>query len=91
MVHTDELQVVHRTNKVLIDELQAVHRPDEEHSKKAKFCFIRGKYQILDYIHTRLLAVGEWCCTPNSPAFGIYDAYMLGGLRLPLNAFAREI
>lgn len=33
---------------------------------------------------------GEWCCTHN---FGvsIYEAYLLGGLRLPLNDFAREI
>ena len=52
---------------------------------------LRDKYQIPDDIQTCLLVVGEWCCTPNSFAFGIYDAYMLGGLRLPLNAFAREI
>ena len=52
---------------------------------------LRDKYQIPDDIQTRLPVVGEWCCTPNSLALGIYDAYMLGGLRLPLNAFAREI
>ena len=52
---------------------------------------LRDKYQIPDDIQTRLPVVGEWCCTPNSLTLGIYDAYMLGGLRLPLNAFAREI
>ena len=52
---------------------------------------LRDKYQIPDDIQTRLPVVGEWCCTPNSFALGIYNAYMLGGLRLPLNAFAREI
>ena len=32
----------------------------------------------------------EWCCNPR---FGIgdYEADLLGGLRLPLNAFAREL
>ena len=35
---------------------------------------LRGKYQILDDIHTYLPAIGEWCCTPNSPWLGIYDA-----------------
>ena len=52
---------------------------------------LRGKYQIPYDIHTYLPATGEWCCTPNSPGIGIYDAYMLGGLSLPLGAFAREI
>ena len=33
---------------------------------------------------------GEWCCQPCF-GVGIYEAYLLGGLRLPLNAFAREL
>ena len=33
---------------------------------------------------------GEWCCQPRF-GVGIYEAYLLGGLRLPLNAFAREL
>ena len=52
---------------------------------------LRDKYQIPNEVHTCLPALGEWCCTPNSPGVGIYEAYLLGGLRLPLNAFAREL
>ena len=52
---------------------------------------LRDKYQIPNDVQTHLPAVGEWCCTPNSPALGIYDTCMLGGLRLPLNAFSNEI
>ena len=33
---------------------------------------------------------GEWCCQPRF-GVGIYEAYLLGGLKLPLNAFAREL
>ena len=32
----------------------------------------------------------EWCCEPRF-GIGIYEAYLLGGLRLPLNAFIREL
>ena len=52
---------------------------------------LRGKYQIPEDVHTRLIASGEWCCAPQSPGFGICETYLLGGLRLPCNAFAREI
>ena len=52
---------------------------------------LRDKYQILDEINPRPAAPGEWCCTSNSPVIGIYKAYLLWGLRLPLNAFAREL
>ena len=38
----------------------------------------------------RLAVCGEWCCHPRL-GIGIYEAYLLGGLRLPLNAFAREL
>ena len=48
-------------------------------------------YQIPKDIHTRLLALGKWCCTPNSPRVSIYKSYLLGGLRLLLNIFAREL
>ena len=61
------------------------------HQLRGKYQILRGKYQILDDIHTRLPATREWCYNPNFPRLGIYDAYMLGGLRLPFNAFAREI
>ena len=36
------------------------------------------------YIFILLL---KWCCTPNSLWVDFYEAYFLGGLRLPLNAF----
>jgi len=52
---------------------------------------LRGKYQITDEVNPRLATPSEWCCTPNSPGVGIYEAYLLGGLRLALNAFAREL
>ena len=47
-------------------------------------------YQILDYLKPRLAVHGEWCYQPHF-GIGIYEAYLLGGLRLPLNAFAREL
>ena len=47
-------------------------------------------YQILDEFNPRLLVRGEWCCTPRF-RIGVYEAYFLGGFRLPLNAFAREL
>ena len=51
---------------------------------------LRSWYQIPDDLNPRLAIRGEWCCQPH---FGIviYEAYILGGLRLPLNAFAREL
>ena len=48
----------------------------------------RGWYQILDDLNPRLATPVKWCCAPKSRV-GIYEAYLLGGLRLPLNAFAR--
>ena len=47
-------------------------------------------YQIPDDLNPHLVALGEWCCSPNL-GFGVYEAHLLGGLRLPLNAFAWEI
>ena len=57
---------------------------------KAKLNSLRSYYQISDDFNPRLAVRAEWCCNPH---FGvsIYEAYLLGGLRLPLNAFAREI
>ena len=50
----------------------------------------RSWYQIPDDLNPRLAVHGEWCCQPHF-GIGIYEAYLLGGLRLPLNAFAREL
>ena len=47
-------------------------------------------YQIPDDLKHRLAVHGEWCCQPHF-GIGIYVAYLLGGLRLSLNAFAREL
>ena len=51
---------------------------------------LRSWYQILDDLNLRLAIRGEWCCQPRF-GIGIYEAYLLGGLRLPLNAFARKL
>jgi len=51
---------------------------------------IRTWYQILDKLNPRLPVYGEWCCNPHL-GIGIYETYFLGGLRLPLNTFAREL
>ena len=51
---------------------------------------LRSWYQIPDDLNPRLAVRGEWCCNPHF-GIGIYEAYLLGGLRLPLNAFAREL
>ena len=44
---------------------------------------LRSWYQIPDDLNPRLAVHGEWCCNLH---FGIdvYEAYLLGGLRLPL-------
>ena len=51
---------------------------------------LRFKYQILDELNPLLIVLGEQCFTPNS-GVSVYEAYLLEGLRLPLNAFDREI
>ena len=55
-----------------------------------KLDLLKKWYQIPDDLNPRLAVRGEWCCQPHF-GIGIYEAYLLGGLRLPLNAFAREI
>lgn len=53
--------------------------------------YVFFKYQILDDANPHLVAPSEWCCAPNSLGVGIYEAYLLGVLRLPLNVFTREL
>ena len=62
------------------------------HSKtdEKRLASLRSWYQILDDLNPRLAVRGEWCCQPHF-GVGIYKAYLLGGLRLPLNAFVREL
>ena len=50
----------------------------------------RSWYQIPDDLNPWLAIRGEWCCQPCF-GVGVYKAYLLGGHRLPLNAFAREL
>ena len=66
----------------------AVGIPSKTNEKK--LTSLRSLYQILDDLNPRLAIRGEWCSHPRF-GVGIYEAYLLGGLRLPLNAFAREI
>ena len=51
---------------------------------------LREWYQIPDEFNPRLPVRGEWCCNPHF-GIGVYEAYLLGGLRFPLNAFTREL
>ncbi|KAK9997518.1 hypothetical protein SO802_022204 [Lithocarpus litseifolius] len=51
---------------------------------------LRSWYQILDNLNPRLAIHGEWCCNPRFGK-GVYEAYLLEGLKLPFNAFAKEL
>ena len=51
---------------------------------------LKSWYQIPDEFNPRLPVREEWCCNPHF-GIGVYKAYFLGGLRFPLNAFAREL
>ena len=55
-----------------------------------KLDLLKKWYQIPNELNLRLVVCGEWCCQPHF-RIGIYEAYLLGGLRLPLNTFAREL
>ena len=55
-----------------------------------KIELLKTWYQIPDELNPRLAVRGEWCCQPRF-GIGVYKAYLLGGLRLPLNSFAREL
>ena len=59
-------------------------------TNEKKLGSIKSWYQIPDNLNPRLVVRGEWCCALRL-GVGIYKAYLLGGLRLPLNSFAREI
>ena len=51
---------------------------------------LRTWYQIPDELNPKLPVRGEWCYDPHF-GIGIYEAYLLGGLRFPLNAFTRVL
>ena len=46
--------------------------------------------QIPNEFYPKLPVRGEWCCNPRF-GIGVYEACFLGGFRLPLNTFAREL
>ena len=62
------------------------------HSKtnEKKLISFRIWYQIPDDLNPRLTVRGEWCYKSHF-GIGVYEAYLFGGLRLPLNALAREL
>ena len=62
------------------------------HSKTSeqRLSNLRTWYQIPDKFNPRLPIRGEWYCNPRF-GIGVYEAYFLGGFRLPLNTFAREL
>ena len=51
---------------------------------------LRSWYQIPDDLDPRLGVCREWCCNPRC-GIGVCEVYLLGGLRLPLNTFAKEL
>ena len=55
-----------------------------------KLDLLKKWYQIPDELNPRLVVREEWCCQPHF-GIGIYETYLLGGLRLPLNTLAREL
>ena len=55
-----------------------------------KIELLKTWYQIADELNPRLAVRGEWCCQPRF-GIGIYETYLLGGFRLLLNSFAREL
>ena len=59
-------------------------------TKERRLTSLRSWYQILDDLNPRLAVRGEWCCNLRF-GIGIYEVYLLGGLRLPLNAFTKEL
>ena len=79
-VHLDEEEVTVYSCAVDIPS-----KMDEQRLKN-----LREWYQIPDEFNPRLPVRGEWCCNPHF-GIGVYEAYLLGGLRFPLNAFTREL
>ena len=76
-----------------LDEVETVYScavgvPSKTNEKR--LTSLRSWYQILEDLNPRLAVRGEWCCNPCF-RIGVYEAYLLGGLRLPFNAFAREL
>ena len=78
--HCEEVDIIYSCDVDILSKM------DEK-----RLYMLRDKYQFPDEVDPRLAAPSERCCAPNSPTVGIYKAYLLGGLRLSLNSFAREL
>ena len=48
------------------------------------------RYQIPKEFNPRLPTEEKWCCSPSS-GLGVYNSYLLAGLRFPLNSFCRGL
>ena len=48
------------------------------------------RYQSPKEFNPRLPIEREWCCSPSS-GLGVYNSYLLAGLRFPLNSFCRGL
>ena len=76
-----------------LDEVETVYScvvgiPSKTYERR--LATFKSWYQIPNDLNPRLIVHGEWCCEPRV-GICIYEAYLLGRLRLPLNAFAREL
>ena len=78
-IDNDEVEVVYNCA------IGVVSKTDDR-----KLDLLKKWYQIPNELNPRFAVRGEWCCQPHF-GIGIYEAYLLGGLRLPLNTFAREL
>ena len=70
----------------VLDEVEAVYSCVVGiHSKtdEKRLTSLRSWYQIPDNLNPRLAVHGEWCCGPHF-GIGVYEAYLLGRLRLSL-------
>ena len=59
-------------------------------TSEQRLASLKTWHQIPGDLNPKLVVRGEWCCNPYF-GIGVYEAYLLRGLRLLLNAFAREL
>ena len=52
---------------------------------------LRDRYQILDHIPIRLPGKFKKCYSGKTADFGMYDAILVTGLRLPLTVLHRQL
>jgi len=72
-------------SSIVQDEVEVVYSCAirvESKTDDRRLDFLKKWYQIPNNLNPRLAVHGEWCCQPRF-GVGIYEAYLLGGLRLP--------